>query len=93
MTKTYGGLLAALALVLSACSGPPPTIPEIRIVNGTAYDLDVEVSDDDRQGWLPVGILEAGSTELSQDVIDQRDVWVFRFTLGRPRGRALRHAG
>lgn len=79
MTRIVGGSVAALALVLSACSGPPRTVPEIRIVNGTPYDLDVEVSDGDRQGWLPVGILEAGSTELSQDVIDQGDVWVFRF--------------
>ena len=79
MTRILATPLAILALVLSSCEGSPPTVDEITIVNGTDYDLDVEVSGDDRQGWLPVAIVEAGSTRVSEEVIDQGDVWVFRF--------------
>jgi hypothetical protein len=80
MTRWLARTLAIVAaVVLASCAGPPPTIAEITIVNGTAYDLDVEVSGEDRQGWFPVAIVEAGSTDVSEEVIDQGEVWVFRF--------------
>lgn len=75
----FGGILAAFAVVLSSCSGLPATVAEVTIVNGTDYDLDVEVSDGDQHGWLPLAIVQAGATDVSQEVIDQGDVWVFRF--------------
>jgi hypothetical protein len=79
MTRTLAGTLAILAIVLSSCTGPASRIDEITILNGTDYDLDVEVSGEHRQGWLPVAIVEAGSTDVSEEVIDQGHVWVFRF--------------
>jgi hypothetical protein len=79
MTRSFAGTLAVFAIVLSSCAAPPPRIDEITIVNGTDYDLDVEVTGEPRQGWLPVAIVEAGSTDVSEEVIDQGDVWVFRF--------------
>jgi hypothetical protein len=71
--------LLALALLVASCSGPAPRVDRITISNPTAYDIDVEVTDRDRDGWLPVAIVEAGSEHISQDVIDQGEVWVFRF--------------
>ncbi len=75
----FFGLTLASTVVLLACSAPPPTVPEITIVNGTPYDLDVQVNGGDRVSWLPVAIVEAGATDVSQEVIDQGEVWIFRF--------------
>ena len=71
--------LASIVLVLGACSVPPPTVAQITIVNQTRYDLDVEVNGGDGGPWLPVAIAEAGTTDSTQEVVDQGRVWIFRF--------------
>jgi hypothetical protein len=71
--------LVAFALLVASCSGPPSTVERVTISNPTAYDIDVEVTDRDRDGWLPVAIVEARSEHVAQDVIDQGEVWIFRF--------------
>jgi hypothetical protein len=76
--RSYVALLVLALLVLS-CSGSPPTVERITIVNATAYDLDVDVTSGDRDGWLPLAIVEARSADVAQDVIDQGEVWIFRF--------------
>lgn len=73
--------MASLVLLLSACSGAAPTVEGVTIVNETAYDVEVEAGagagEDD--GWLPLARVDARSTGSAHDVIDQGDVWVFRF--------------
>jgi hypothetical protein len=71
--------LVGLALLVAACSGRPPTVERITITNPTGYDLDVEVTGRDREGWLPVAIVEARTEDVAQEVIDQGEVWIFRF--------------
>lgn len=71
--------LVALLLWLVACSGSPSTVDRITIVNSTGYDLDVDVAGPEQASWLPVAIADAGSEELAEEVIDQGEVWVFRF--------------
>jgi hypothetical protein len=78
-TKAVTRYWVVLALVSASCSGPPPTVERITIANPTAYDLDVDVTDRDRDGWLPLVIVEAGSEDVAQEVIDQGEVWIFRF--------------
>ena len=51
----------------------------ITIVNPTEYDVDVDVTGPDRDGWLPVAIVGARSEKVAQGVIDQGDLWIFRF--------------
>lgn len=68
----------ALALLMAACSGPP-RVDRITIVNPTGYDLEVDVSGRDRAAWLPVAIVEARSEDDAREVIDQGEIWVFRF--------------
>jgi hypothetical protein len=70
--------LVALALLVAACSGPPPTVGRITIANPTGYDLGVDVTSQNRGGWLPVGIVEARSEHVAEEVIDQGKVWIFR---------------
>lgn len=72
------GVVAPL-LWLAACSGSPQTVDRITIVNSTGYDLDVDVAGPEQGSWLPVAIADANSEELSEEVIDQGEVWVFRF--------------
>jgi hypothetical protein len=71
--------VGVIAGVLASCSGPPPTVERITISNPTGYDLEVQVSDPNRDSWLPTGIVEAGSEQISEQVIDQGEVWIFRF--------------
>jgi hypothetical protein len=77
--RPRGGGLVAVVMVLGSCSGPPPTVERIAIVNATGYDLDVHVTDRDREGWLPVAIVEARTEDVAQEVIDQGEEWIFRF--------------
>jgi hypothetical protein len=78
MTASTRGLVG-LALLLAACSGQPPTVERITIANTTGYDLAVDVTGQDREGWLPVAIVEARSEDVAREVIDQGEVWIFRF--------------
>jgi hypothetical protein len=80
--ETWRGPWSALLITLlwlAACSGPPPRVDRITIVNQTAYDLDVDVAGQERGSWLPVAIAEAGSERVTEEVIDQGEMWVFRF--------------
>jgi hypothetical protein len=72
-------LTAATATVVVACSGVPPTVDRITIANPTEYEIDVEVRGHDRDGWLPLAIVEARTEDVTEDVIDQGAVWIFRF--------------
>jgi hypothetical protein len=71
--------LVALSLLLAACSAPPGTVDEITIANPTSYDIAVEVTGPARESWLPVAIVQAGTEDATNDVLDQGEVWVFRF--------------
>lgn len=72
-------VVASLVLLLSACSGAAPTVEEVTIVNETAYDVEIEAGAGEDDGWLPLARVDARSTGSARDVIDQGDVWVFRF--------------
>lgn len=78
LRNPWSALLITL-LWLAACSGPPPRVDRITIVNPTMYDLDVDVAGSERGGWLPVAIVEARSEDVTEEVIDQGEAWVFRF--------------
>ena len=71
--------MAAVLRLLSACTGPAPAVEEVTIVNETAYDVEVEVGTAEGDVWLPLARVEARSTGSAREVIDQGDVWVFRF--------------
>jgi hypothetical protein len=72
-------VLVTITLLVSSCSQTPPVVRAVTIVNGTGYDLTVQVSDSDRRAWLPLANVEARSERSIVEVIDQGDVWVFRF--------------
>ncbi len=64
-----------------------PTVDHISFVDSTVYAIDVEVTGARRDGWLPLVRAERGTTTLVEDVIEQGDVWIFRFqSQGREAG-------
>lgn len=74
------GLLTAVALTfLVGLSSGPATIPRITFENPTVYALDIEVSPGTATGWTSAGSVRQGSTADVAEVIDQGDVWLFRF--------------
>jgi hypothetical protein len=79
MPRRLFGVLFAALLWLTACSGPAPTVDRITVANPTEYDLEVHVTGEERDGWLPLIIVEARSEDIVRGVIDQGDLWIFQF--------------
>jgi hypothetical protein len=75
--------MSTIILVLGACSSVS-FVDELSIINDTEYSANVEVTDEGRDGWLALNNVESQSMTVVEDVIDQGEVWVFRFDyLGR----------
>jgi hypothetical protein len=68
----------ATIFVLGACSSVS-FVDEVSIVNETEYSATVEVTGSNRDGWLELRVVEPHSTTAVEDVIDQGEVWIFRF--------------
>lgn len=74
------GLAAAIGLTsLVGLSSGPETVARITFENPTAYALDIEVSSGAAGGWTSAGSVRQRSTADVSEVIDQGDLWVFRF--------------
>jgi hypothetical protein len=65
----------------AACSGAS-FVDEVTIVNDTDYSANVDVSGKTRNGWLGLTAVQPDSTTTVENVIDQGDVWIFRFDYG-----------
>lgn len=58
----------------------PPSIDQVAVTNVSEYDVTVQVSSGDRDGWTSLTTVGRRSTRVVVDVLDQGDTWVFRFT-------------
>lgn len=81
---------AGLLTFLVDLSGRPRTVPRITFENPTAYALDIEVSPGTDTGWTSAGSVRQDSTADVQEVVDQGDVWLFRFDSQGESGGQLR---
>lgn len=78
-----GVVLAVLAVLVISMwlVRPPDFVDHVSVTNRSGYDLNVDVSDANRDGWLPISVATGGgATTRTQDVIDQDDTWIFRFS-------------
>lgn len=85
VVATSIGAVAALVL-LGATLGPlsvlvesPSFIPRITFVNPSEYDLAIDATGAEREGWVSVGTARRESRTTHEDTIDHGDVWIFRF--------------
>ena len=84
-------LAVAVALTfLVGLSSGPGTIPSITFENPTVYALDLEVSPGTSTGWASAGSVRQSSTAEVKEVIDQGEVWLFRFDSQGSSGGELR---
>ncbi len=84
-----GGVVATaviLAVLLGALLGPlpglfesPAFIERLTVENPTEYHITIDVTGDDRDGWIGVGTAQKRGRSIFNEVIDQGDVWIFRF--------------
>jgi hypothetical protein len=80
-------LVAALLAIAVRITDGPTFVDRVSVVNNTGYDLDVDVTNASHDGWLPLSVATAGTTDVTRDVIDMHDTWVFRFSHeGTPAG-------
>jgi len=77
--RAPGSVAASVcALVLAACSSSG-FIDRVTVDNATAYPANVGVTSSDRDGWLLLGLVDANSVMTVEHVVDQGDLWIFRF--------------
>ena len=85
------GLAAAVGLTsLVGLSSGPKTVGRITFENPTVYALDIEVSSGAASGWTSAGSVRQKSTAEVTEIIDQGEVWVFRFDSQGASGGELR---
>ena len=69
------GVVVALVVMLGAglwLARGPDFVNRVSVTNRTGYDLNVDVTGADHDGWLPISVATGGgSTTATQDVIDQ----------------------
>jgi hypothetical protein len=70
--------LGICSLLGAGCSGVA-FVDEVTIVNDTAYSANVDVTGGTREGWLGLMTVGPDSTRTVEEVIDQGEVWIFRF--------------
>lgn len=68
-----------LMLLLGGCDGVSH-VERVVLVNPTQYDLLVDVRSADEASWLGLGIAHRTAETAAQQVIDQGETWVFRFS-------------
>jgi hypothetical protein len=78
------GVVVAVAAVLIISMWlvrGPDFVGHVSVTNRTGYDLSVDVTGADRDGWLAMSVATGGgATTVTQDVVSEGDTWIFRFS-------------
>ncbi len=79
---------AVIAITLAAAfMRSPPAIEAVSVTNPSGYDISVQVRGVDG-GWMSLSTATSSRTTTTFDVIDQGDLWTFRFaSQGRAGGQ------
>lgn len=89
------GLAVAIGVVvvlvaISRLLDSPHLVDRLAVENPTGYDISVEATDGQRRGWVAVGTALRATTSTFEEIIDQGDVWIFRFSAQGADGGELR---
>ncbi len=80
------GLVVALALAAAIVSAAartvraPADVAALTIDNPTVYQVNVEVSPSGQGGWLDLGAVGRERSKTVEQIADQGERWVFRFS-------------
>ncbi len=81
---------AVLAVLLVAPALDDGTfVARLTIDNPTVFDVNVEVADPGREGWLDHGTIDRETQGVLEEVADPGGTWVFRFTYAGVQGGDL----
>ena len=72
-------VLCACVLLGGAACSSVSFVDEVAIVNDTEYSANIDVTGTTGDGWLLLTSVEPQSTATVEEVIDQGEVWIFRF--------------
>jgi hypothetical protein len=78
--------MAVLLLVLLVnglgrlTSSEPSYVARLTVVNDTQYNVNVEVTGGAHDGWLDLGSVSRERTRTLEQIVDQGERWVFRFS-------------
>lgn len=72
----------AVAALLVAASGLrlPAHVDEVMIDNPHDWPAHIQVTDEDRDGWVGVGTVGRETEQGFLEIVDQGEVWIFRFS-------------
>lgn len=73
-------LAVAVLLVAVPALRLPAHVDEVTIDNPHEWPASIEVTDQDRDGWVGVGTVGRESEHGFLEVLDQGEVWIFRFS-------------
>jgi hypothetical protein len=76
--KQFVAAVVACACLGIACS-VESYVDEVTVVNDTDYSANVDVTGRARDGWVDLTAVQPDSTTTVEEVIDQGEVWIFRF--------------
>ena len=57
----------------------PAYVDQITIDNPHAWDVNTDVTDRERDGWVGIGAVDRDTEHTFHSVIDQGDTWIFDF--------------
>ena len=83
-------VLAALVPVSRLYTTAPRFVERIPFENATVYDLRIDVTGADRDGWIPVTTAQSKATTVAELIIDVGEAWTFRFASQGEQGGELR---
>jgi len=77
--KRFVAAVGACVLLGGAACSDVSFVDEVAIVNDTEYAANIDVSGKTRDGWLLLTSVDPHSTITVEEVIDQGEMWIFRF--------------
>lgn len=79
----------AVLLMVGQLMKEPNFIERIEVQNPTRYDITVHVAGE-ADGWMTVGTSRRQGTSTFEEIYDQGDLWILRFTAQGEEGGELR---
>ena len=55
-------------------------VDRLTVENPTGYDISIDATDHRRRGWVGLGTAHRGTTSTFEEILDQDEVWIFRFS-------------